>query len=575
MHGGDRVAEVLLAQGVAQLFTLCGGHISPILTAAKSRGIRIVDVRDEATAVFAADAAARLSGMPGVAAVTAGPGLTNTVTAVKNAELAQSPVVVLGGAAPTVLKGKGALQDIDQMALIGPHVKYAAAVRRVRDLTPLLEKAFVAAQSGVPGPVFVECPIDLLYDEAVIRGWYGQAAPSGTSLSSRMLRMYLDFHLNRQFRGADDIRASAPTPCPIERASAGEIDRVAGTLAAAKRPLLVVGSQAMLRPAEVEQLAAAVAALGTPVYLSGMARGLLGKNHPLHMRHKRREALKQADWVMLAGVPCDFRLDYGSHVCRRATLIGVNRSSRDLGLNRRPGIGVHADPGAFLVDLAPAVVPQASHAEWCEELRQRDRFREQEISAASQAESDFVNPLSLLKAIDAALDDDSIIVADGGDFVATASYMVRPRHSLSWLDPGVFGTLGVGAGFALGAKLTRPESEAWIIYGDGAFGYSLIEFETFARLGIPVIAVIGNDAGWTQIAREQLKILHDDVGTVLRHTDYHLAAEGLGATGFLLDSADKIQSVLHAAKRAAAAGRPVLINALLGSSTFRDGSVSM
>ncbi len=167
MHGGDRVAEVLQAQGVKHLFTLCGGHISPILTGAKERGIRIIDVRDEATAVFAADAVARLSGAPGVAAVTAGPGLTNTITAIKNAQLAQSPVVILGGAAPTVLKGKGALQDIDQMALIGPHVKYSAAVRRVRDLTPVLEKAFATAQTGVPGPVFVECPIDLLYDESV------------------------------------------------------------------------------------------------------------------------------------------------------------------------------------------------------------------------------------------------------------------------------------------------------------------------------------------------------------------------------------------------------------------------
>lgn len=576
MHGGDRVAEVLLAQGIKHLFTLCGGHISPILTGAKARGIHVVDVRDEATAVFAADAVARLSGMPGVAAVTAGPGLTNTITAIKNAELAQSPVVILGGAAPTVLKGKGALQDIDQIALLGPHVKYSAAVRRVRDLTPVLEKAFAAACAGVPGPVFVECPVDLLYDEAVIRGWYGQAAPSGSSVTARLLRLYLDFHLNRQFRAADAIRPSVPSEKPIERASAAEIERVARALAAAKRPLLVVGSQAVLRAGEVAQLAQAVGRLGIPVYLSGMARGLLGKDHPLHMRHRRREALRGADCVILAGVPCDFRLDYGNHIARHATLIGINRSSRDLGLNRRPSIGVHGDPGVFLLDLAAAAgIGQPGHAEWCEELRQRDRLREQEIMAASRAESALLNPLGLLMAIDAALEDDSIIVADGGDFVATASYTVRPRHPLSWLDPGVFGTLGVGAGFALGAKLTRPDSETWIIYGDGAFGYSLIEFETFARLKIPVIAVIGNDAGWTQIAREQVKILHDDVGTVLRHADYHLAAEGLGAKGILLDSADATASVLQAAKCAASAGQPVLINALLGSSTFREGSVSM
>lgn len=576
MHGGDRVAEVLQRQGVGHLFTLCGGHISPILTGAKERGIRIIDVRDEATAVFAADAVARLSGAPGVAAVTAGPGLTNTITGIKNAQLAQSPVVILGGAAPTVLKGKGALQDIDQMALIGPHVKYAEAVRRVRDLTPVLEKAFAAAQTGVPGPVFVECPIDLLYAESVIRGWYEQGTPSGPSLSARALRTYLNFHLKRQFGNGNATGPSAPVSAPVERASKSEITGIASAIAAAKKPLLLVGSQAMLRAREVESLAQAVEQLGMPVYLSGMARGLLGKNHPLHMRHKRRLALKASDCVILAGVPCDFRLEYGGHISRRATLIAVNRSSHDLSMNRRPTIGVHGDAGAFLCDLAAALgAPLSNRSGWHDELRDRDEDRELEISAEAETDSAFINPLRLLKDINAALDDDSIIVADGGDFVATASYIVRPRGPLSWLDPGVFGTLGVGAGFALGAKLTRPQSETWIIYGDGAFGYSLIEFETFVRLEIPVIAVIGNDAGWTQIAREQVKILNDDVGTVLQHTDYHLAAEGLGAKGFLLDTPDKIESVLDAAKKVAAAGQPVLINALLGSSSFREGSISM
>jgi acetolactate synthase-1/2/3 large subunit len=576
MHGGDRVAEVLLAQGVKHLFTLCGGHISPILTGAKERGIRIIDVRDEATAVFAADAVARLSGAPGVAAVTAGPGLTNTITAIKNAQLAQSPVVILGGAAPTVLKGKGALQDIDQMALIGPHVKYSAAVRRVRDLTPVLEKAFATAQTGVPGPVFVECPIDLLYDESVIRGWYEQGAPSGPSLSARVLRTYLNFHLKRQFGNGNATGPSTPVSIPIERASKIELAGVASAIAAAKKPLLLIGSQAVLRSREVERLAQAVEQLGMPVYLSGMARGLLGQNHPLHMRHKRRLALKESDCVILAGVPCDFRLEYGSHISRRATLIAVNRSSRDLSMNRRPTISVHGDASTFLCDLAAAIdAPLSIRNEWHDELRDRDKDREQEISAEADTDSELINPLRLLKNINAALDDDSIIIADGGDFVATASYTVRPRGPLSWLDPGVFGTLGVGAGFAMGAKLTRPQSETWIIYGDGAFGYSLIEFETFARLEIPVIAVIGNDAGWTQIAREQVKILNDDVGTVLQHTDYHLAAAGLGAKGFLLDTPDKIESVLNEAKKVAAAGQPVLINALLGSSSFREGSISM
>lgn len=204
MNGGEHIAAVLEDHGVRFLFTLCGGHISPILVGAKRRGIRVVDVRHEVTAVFAADAVARMTGVPGVAAVTAGPGCTNTVTAVKNAELAQSPVVVLGGATGTILKGRGALQDIDQMALFAPHVKWAASVRRVRDLAPTLHRAFYLACEGVPGPVFVECPVDLLYGEDLVREMYGAKATQDRSrrLEDRLLGWYLRRHVQRLFAGA-------------------------------------------------------------------------------------------------------------------------------------------------------------------------------------------------------------------------------------------------------------------------------------------------------------------------------------------------------------------------------------
>jgi acetolactate synthase-1/2/3 large subunit len=300
---------------------------------------------------------------------------------------------------------------------------------------------------------------------------------------------------------------------------------------------------------------------------------LLGKDHALHLRHKRRLALRESDCVILAGVPCDFRLDYGAHIPRRSTFISVNRSRNDMTMNRKPTIGVLTDGGEFLRTLANDC--QLDCSDWLKSLRARDDEREEEITAESNTDNGNVNPLTLLKAIDAAMNDDSIIVADGGDFVATASYTVRPRGPLSWLDPGAFGTLGVGAGFAMGAKLHRPNSETWVIYGDGAFGYSLIEFETFVRLKIPVIAVIGNDACWSQIAREQVKILQDDVGTRLQHSDYHLAAEALGGKGFLIEKPEQIEDVLLKAKQAAAEGNPVLINALLGASSFREGSISM
>lgn len=576
MNGGQIIAAVLRAQGVRFLFTLCGGHISPILIECKRAGLRVVDTRHEATAVFAADAVARLTGVPGVAAVTAGPGVTNTLTAIQNARLAQSPVVLLGGATATVLRNRGALQDIDQLALIRSSVKWAASARRVRDLEPLLRTALRTAMEGTPGPVFLECPIDLLYDEPMVRQLYASKMDTkpGAALVDRAIASYLRWHLNRQFAGIGEPSAEAESAAPPQPEPAA-ITAAAAALAAAHRPVLVIGSQAMLDVASVEALRQAVERLGIPTYLSGMARGLLGPGLALQLRHKRRDALREADLVILAGVPCDFRLDYGTHIRRSACLIAANRSRKDLFLNRRPQIPVQADAGAFLRALAAAAAP-GNRAQWSRQLHEREDARDSGIAAdAAQGAASGVNPLRLLRDIDACLPDDSIVVADGGDFVATASYIVRPRGALRWLDPGVYGTLGVGAGFALGAKLCRPQAEVWALFGDGAFGYGLAEFDTFVRHGIPLIAVVGNDACWSQIAREQVEIFKDDVGCPLRASDYHLAAAGLGAQGLVIRTTDEIAPTLNAARRAAGNGQSVLVNALLGKTDFRKGSISM
>ncbi len=577
MNGGDIIGQVLEAHGVRFLFTLCGGHISPILKGAKDRGIRVVDTRHEVTAVFAADAAARLTGIPGVAAVTAGPGVTNTITAVKNAQLAQSPVILLGGAAATLLQGRGALQDIDQLALFRPHVKWSKAVKRVRDLAPALQKGFEIAQSGVPGPVFIECPVDLLYDEAVIREWYDAATPKGSSLVNRLTRAYLQYHARRLFAESDRFDKGYIAPISTPAPEPGAIRRAAARLARAERPLLVVGSQALVAAGQADAVADAISRLDVPVYLSGMARGLLGPRHPLHRRHQRRKALKESDLVILAGVPSDFRLDYGRHVRRSACLVSANRSKLDLRRNRKPDIGVLADAGRFLCALADRAAAGAGERwrDWQLALETRDAEREAEIDATAGRSAEHVNPVALCRQIDADLPDDSIIVADGGDFVGTASYIVKPRRPLSWLDPGVFGTLGCGAGFALGASLCRPGSEVWMLFGDGSVGYSLAEFDTFARHGIPVIAVVGNDAGWTQIAREQVKILEDDVGTVLERSNYHEVAAALGGHGVLLQAPDQVRAGLGEARKVAHAGKPVLVNAWLDKTDFREGSLSM
>ena len=574
-HGGDRIAAALHAHGVRTIFTLCGGHISPILVAAKARGLRIVDTRDEATAVFAADATARLTGIPGVAAVTAGPGLTNTITALKNAQLAQSPVLLMGGAAPTALQGRGALQDIDQRPLIAPHVKLVRQVRRVRDLGPAVTEALAAARSGVQGPVFIECPVDLLYEEATIRQWYTDAAGKGTSIADRALRWYLNRHAARLFSGARKAFASRVLDVPMPRPAEDAIARAAEALSKAERPLMVIGSQALAQATNASRLADAVTRLGVPVYLSGMARGLLGRNHPLQMRHERRKALREADCVVLAGVPCDFRLDYGKHVKRSTTLIAANRSAKEARLNRKPTIAAIGDASLFIERLSERPGAGKPRDPWMGALRDRDQARGKGIDAQAQGSSEHVNPVAFFRALDLVAGDDASFVADGGDFVATASYILHPRGPLTWLDPGVFGTLGVGAGFAIGAALARPGSEVWLLWGDGASGYGLTEFDTFVRHGIPVIAVIGNDAGWTQIAREQVKMLKDDVGTVLARTAYHEVARGFGAEGLEIRHADQVEETLQQARTLARAGRPVLVNVWLDRTDFREGSISM
>ncbi|HKK03160.1 MAG TPA: thiamine pyrophosphate-binding protein, partial [Gammaproteobacteria bacterium] len=502
MNGGARIARVLYDRGVREIFTLCGGHISPILVEAKRIGIRITDVRDEATAVFAADAHARLTGVPGVAAVTAGPGLTNTITPLKNAQLAQSPVLVLGGATATALKKRGALQDIDQMPLMTPHVKYARAVKRLRDLAPAVVEALEASDSGVPGPVFVECPVDLLYDEDTIRGWYAESMPRGDSLGDKVVRRYLQWHTDRIFAGGDRMpKPASESPAVLPRPDA--IREVARHLAGAQRPVMVCGSQALARAGDADLVRDAIVKLGIPVYLSGMSRGLLGAEHPLLFRHRRRNAIKNADLVILAGVPCDFRLDYGKQIRRSARLVSFNLSRRELRLNRKPDNGLLADPGLCLRALADAVTSVPPDREgWFAELTERDQARETDITERAAASGEGVNPLRLCREIDAVLPDDSVLVADGGDFVGTASYTVRPRGPLRWLDPGAFGTLGVGGGFAIGAARARPSAEIWIMYGDGSLGYSLIEFDSYVRHGLAPIAIIGNDACWAQIARE-------------------------------------------------------------------------
>ncbi|KAF8561567.1 hypothetical protein P879_02438 [Paragonimus westermani] len=619
-YGGELVADVLRAHRVPFIFTLCGGHISPILVAAEKRNIRVIDVRHEASAVFAADAVSRLSGRVGVAVVTAGPGLTNTVTAVKNAQMAESPLVLLAGAAAGLLRGRGSLQDIDQLTLFRPLCKWCGRINRVKDIIPVLCTAFFQACSETPGPVLVEFPIDTLYSYNLVRQHF-RILEKPHSLGQRVTNWYLRFYLFRLFANGFQISPCAPdvepTSIPVREPiipmpSGGHVDKLILLLARAKCPVLVVGSQAVLPPVPASVTAEHVKALCVPAYLTGMARGLLGRKHPMVFRHARRAALRSADVIVLAGAVCDFRLDYGRILNRKAKVIVINRDKKQSSLNSdlfwRPYLIIRADVGTTLADLSAGLSERFPCSnefrcpqDWIDELRTREDHRDEEIRQSALVQSgDRTNPLAVLwnlehHGLPTSDQEDAIIIADGGDFVGSAAYILRPRGPLSWLDPGPFGTLGAGGGFALGAKLCRPNATVWVIFGDGSAGYSLAEWDSLMRHHAPAIAVIGNDGCWSQIARDQVNLFGSNVACSLNTIRYDVI--GAAYAGSQMAAADyaggdhvpdnggafvvnrsnfaSIRQVFAEAKLLSTSGRPSVINCLIATGNFRDGSISL
>lgn len=644
-HGGKLVANVLKAHGVEFVFCLSGGHISPILAACEEQSIRIIDVRHEVTSVFAADAVARLTGKPGVCAVTAGPGVTNTITAVKNAQMAESPLVLLGGCAATLTRDRGALQDVDQMSILKSVCKYSVTVTSARDIVPALRRALRESMSGVPGPCFVELPLDVLYPIPEAMAGMGLAerkykklldpadfsrillpveyASKQALLDAKqgdeaiflevkpelrqpaLLDHYMRFKLRGMFAGAFSPDTQyGPLPVDVPQPQPAHVAQVIALLKQSKTPVLLLGSQASLGgPEAMKALQDAVEALGVPTFLGGMARGLLGSKSSTHIRQNRGGALKKADLIILAGAICDFRLGYGRELPKTAKVVSINRGHTAATLNMRMFWNAElvsvADPGQFVRDLAKGFSSQGNlglkqwaaglkQAEVAKDLANRQKASEPAFGRVPKWENgptkyeqgnsqakQLINPIALLTAVEQVLPDNAILVADGGDFVATASYILKPRGPLQWLDPGAFGTLGVGGGFALGAALVRPEAEVWLIWGDGSAGYSIAEFDTFTKHGLKVVAVIGNDASWNQIEREQLPMFGSDTACALKYLHYDLVAKGYGADGFTIEDPNEDLVAALEKARLACQSAPVVVNALIGKTNFREGSISV
>lgn len=540
VHAGRLVAHALRRAGTEVLFTLCGGHIMSIYDGCLDEGIRVVDVRHEQAAVYAADAWGRLTGRVGAAAVTAGPGVCNAVTAIANAWRAQSPLVVFGGQGPLAVAGKGSLQEMDHLAMLRPITKWAVQVQETARLPETVALACRRALSGVPGPVYVEVPLDVIM-------------------------------------GTGELPAAAePLPArPAVPADPARVEQAAALLRQADRPAVLVGSQVRWSP-DSDAVGRLGAAAQAPVYVSGMARGLLPAGHPAGFQRSRKAALAAADVVLLAGAPLDFRLNYGEAIPAGTALIQADLDPGELGRNREPAVGLAGDPGTVCAQLlAAGVAPAAGRAGWLAQLRAAEDRAWEKMQAGLTSGAAPVDPLRLCAELDAWLGDDATVIGDGGDFVATAANVLRPRrYPAGWLDPGPLGTLGVGPGFALAARLARPSGQVLLLLGDGAAGLDLMEFEAAVRQGIPFVAVCGNDAGWTQIRRLQVQMYGEAraVATALDFTRYDQAVAAVGGHGEWVQRPEDLRPALD---RALASGRPALVNVQMGRSDFRAGAISV
>ncbi len=541
-HGGRLVAQGLKRHGTTHLFTLCGGHIQAIYDGCLDEGIRVVDTRHEQTAGHAADGYARVTGRPGVCAVTAGPGVTDVVTAVANAQRAGIPMICIGGAGPKLLCDMGSLQDMDHVTLMRPITKWSVQVPETRRIPEYIDAAFRVAMANVPGPVFLEMPLDLLMNVA------------------------------------DD--AERPATRPMEQAPrpAGDpamVARAAELLVKAKRPCFLVGTQVRWSPAR-GRLVAALEQIGAPVYVNGMARGSLPHAHPLLFGRSRRFALGQADVVFVLGTPFDFRVDYGRSPTWSpdAKIVQVDLDGAELGRNRAVDVAIHADSGIFLEQLAREIGGRPAFAEWTSQVRADEDKRRAKMLPEIESNDSPPNPLRVCAEIGKRLKANDVVIGDGGDFVATAASVLRMEWPQLWMDPGPLGTLGVGPGYAMAAKLARPESNVVIVYGDGSFGLHALEFEAMARQNIPVIAVIGNDAGWTQIRRGQVDLYGAEraVATALEYTRYEKIVEACGGRGFWVE---RIEDLGPALDEAFACGKPSCVNVKIATSDFRKGAISV
>jgi acetolactate synthase I/II/III large subunit len=526
LQGGRLAARAIAAHGVDTVFTLSGGHVMPIYEGCRLEGVRVVDVRHEQAAAHAAEAWGRMRRACGVAVVTAGPGVTGTVTAVANSFVAQTPLVVIGGARPLAQAEQGALQELDQLSLLRAVTKWAGGCTDTERIPELVATAFRHALAPPRGPAYLELPMDVLFAEGP---------------------------------GDTDVRPSRSAARAF--GDPREIMKAAELLTNAERPAVVAGSGIWWDGAW-KQLAAFAENGRLPVYLNGSGRGALPPDHQLFFQHSRGAALAEADVVCVVGTPLDFRLGFG-RLGGDAKLVHVHADPAELGHNRTPEAGILGDCAAVLGILADAIKNRRSDRDaWLARLREAEAAWWEEHRPQIESDAAPIHHYRLGAELDRVLDPGTVVVGDGGDVVAAASRVLRVHRPGHWLDPGPFGCLGVGPPYALGVKTAAPAKQVVVVAGDGAFGLNGFELDTLARFELPAVFVIGNDAAWGEIRIPQVGIYgaEAEVATRLAPTPYHRLADVFGGHAEHVERPDELAPALE---RALAADAPAIVNVML------------
>ena len=521
LHGGRLAAKALRARGVTHLFTLSGGHLFSLFVGCREEGIEIIDVRHEQAAAFAAEGWAKATRTPGVCALTAGPGVTNGMSAMASARSNGTPIVVLGGRAPEMRWGSGSLQEIDHLPFVSPLTKSAETVKEPNLIGEATVRAFDIAGAAPTGPTFLDYPLDIV------------------------------------FMDADADIADAPPPAPPEVAA--DVESAAELLAGAERPVIMAGTGLYWARAENE-LRELAERQGIPVFLNGMGRGCLPADHDLAFSRTRGTALKGADVAIVIGVPLDFRLGFGAAIGEDAKLIRIDVEPNRLARNREADVDLVGDVRATISALSATAGPTERGDEWVGQLR-AEEAEKREAEATDRADPRGpLHPMRLYEELSHVLDRDAIVIGDGGDFVSYAGRVIDTYEPGTWMDPGPYGCLGAGPGQAIGAACAKPGRQVCLLLGDGAFGFSGLEFDTMVRHNLPIVAVMGNNGIWA-LEKHPMEYLYGySIAAELQpETPYEKVVEALGGHGELVREPDELRPALE---RAFASGKPALVNVL-------------